>query len=126
MANMSLKKNEMPQQSPDIRRTNFDEVALGYTAEQAIDEAKRCLQCKNRPCVGGCPVNVKIPEFIAHVAEGDLLKQIHFLPSAEEFVRRRHSASQSVSAASKASRLQSADLSALLQTTICSTIRKNP
>ena len=71
MANMSLKKNEMPQQSPDVRRTNFDEVALGYTAEQAIDEAKRCLQCKNRPCVGGCPVNVKIPEFIAHVAEGD-------------------------------------------------------
>lgn len=71
MANMSLKKNEMPQQSPDIRRTNFDEVALGYTAEQAIDEAARCLQCKNRPCVGGCPVNVKIPEFIAHVAEGD-------------------------------------------------------
>ncbi len=71
MANMSLKKNEMPQQSPDVRRTNFEEVALGYTAEQAIDEAKRCLQCKNRPCVGGCPVNVKIPEFIAHVAEGD-------------------------------------------------------
>ena len=71
MANMSLKKNEMPQKSPDIRRTNFEEVALGYTAEQAIDEAKRCLQCKNRPCVGGCPVNVKIPEFIAHVAEGD-------------------------------------------------------
>jgi len=71
MANMSLKKNEMPQQSPDVRRQNFDEVALGYTAEQAIDEAKRCLQCKNRPCVGGCPVNVKIPEFIAHVAEGD-------------------------------------------------------
>ena len=71
MANMSLKKNEMPQQNPDVRRTNFNEVALGYTAEQAIDEAKRCLQCKNRPCVGGCPVSVKIPEFIARVAEGD-------------------------------------------------------
>ncbi len=71
MANMSLKKNEMPQQKPEVRCKNFDEVALGYTPEQAIDEAKRCLQCKNRPCVGGCPVNVKIPEFIARVAEGD-------------------------------------------------------
>ena len=71
MANMSLKKNEMPQQASEVRSHNFDEVALGYTEEQAIDEAKRCLQCKNRPCVGGCPVSVKIPEFIAHVAEGD-------------------------------------------------------
>ncbi len=71
MANMSLKKNEMPQQEPDVRRKNFDEVALGYTEEQAIDEAKRCLQCKNRPCVGGCPVAVKIPDFIGRVAEGD-------------------------------------------------------
>ncbi|MBQ5778064.1 MAG: NADPH-dependent glutamate synthase [Oscillospiraceae bacterium] len=71
MANMSLKKNEMPQQAPEVRSHNFNEVALGYTEEQAIDEAKRCLQCKNRPCVGGCPVNVKIPDFIAHVAEGD-------------------------------------------------------
>ena len=54
MANMSLKKNEMPTQSPDVRRRNFEEVALGYTAEQAIDEAKRCLGCKNKPCTGGC------------------------------------------------------------------------
>ncbi len=71
MPNMSLKKNEMPQQEPEIRSHNFDEVALGYTEQQAIDEAARCLQCKNRPCVGGCPVNVKIPDFIAKVAEGD-------------------------------------------------------
>ncbi|MBR5543040.1 MAG: NADPH-dependent glutamate synthase [Oscillospiraceae bacterium] len=71
MPNMSLKKNEMPQQSPDVRRTNFSEVALGYTEEQAIDEAKRCLNCKTRPCVAGCPVGVKIPEFIARVSEGD-------------------------------------------------------
>ena len=71
MANMSLKKNEMPSQAPDVRNGNFLEVALGYTPEQAMDEAKRCLNCKNRPCVGGCPVNIRIPEFIAKVAEGD-------------------------------------------------------
>ena len=71
MANMSLKKNPMPHQDPDVRNKNFDEVALGYTEEQAIDEAKRCLNCKNMPCVGGCPVKIKIPEFIANVAKGD-------------------------------------------------------
>ena len=70
MANMSLKKNEMPSQNPEIRKRNFEEVALGYTADQAIDEAKRCLNCKNKPCVGGCPVKINIPEFIALVAEG--------------------------------------------------------
>ena len=71
MANMSLKKNPMPAQEPSIRNKNFDEVALGYTPETAIDEAKRCLNCKNKPCVGGCPVNINIPEFIAFVAEGE-------------------------------------------------------
>ncbi len=71
MANMSLKKNEMPAQAPDVRNKNFNEVTLGYTAEQAIDEAKRCLNCKNKPCVGGCPVKIYIPEFIAKVAAGE-------------------------------------------------------
>ena len=71
MANMSLKKNEMPSQAPDVRNKNFLEVALGYTPEQAVDEAKRCLNCKNKPCVGGCPVKIYIPEFIAKVAEGE-------------------------------------------------------
>lgn len=71
MANMSLKKNEMPVQNPDVRNSNFKEVALGYTEEQAIDEAKRCLHCKNKPCVNGCPVKINIPEFIAQVAEGN-------------------------------------------------------
>lgn len=71
MPNMSLKKNVMPEQAPDVRNKNFEEVALGYTAEMAVDEAKRCLHCKNQPCVSGCPVNVHIPEFIAKVAEGD-------------------------------------------------------
>ena len=71
MPNMSLKKNEMPSQAPEIRNKNFLEVALGYTPEQAVDEAKRCLNCKNKPCVGGCPVKIYIPEFIAKVAEGE-------------------------------------------------------
>ncbi len=71
MANMSPKKNEMPVQAPNVRNKNFSEVALGYTEEMAIDEAKRCLNCKNMPCVQGCPVKIRIPEFIAKVAEGD-------------------------------------------------------
>ena len=71
MPNMSLKKNEMPAQDPQVRRRNFDEVTLGYTKEQAIDEARRCLNCKNRPCVSGCPVRIRIPEFIEKVAAGD-------------------------------------------------------
>ena len=71
MANMSLKKNPMPSQEPDVRNKNFDEVALGYTEEMAIDEAKRCLNCKNHPCVDGCPVNVRIPEFIQKIVEKD-------------------------------------------------------
>ena len=71
MANMALKKNEMPAQAPDVRNKNFSEVALGYTEEQAVDEANRCLGCKNRPCVGGCPVAIDIPEFIAKIKERD-------------------------------------------------------
>ena len=71
MPNMSLKKNEMPAQAPDVRNKNFLEVALGYTEEQALDEAQRCLHCKNKPCVAGCPVGIHIPDFIAKVAEGD-------------------------------------------------------
>ena len=71
MPNMSLKKNPMPHQDPVVRAGNFQEVALGYTKEQAIDEAQRCLHCKNMPCVSGCPVMIHIPDFIAKVAEGD-------------------------------------------------------
>ena len=71
MANMSLKKNPMPAQEPDVRNKNFDEVALGYTVEQALDEAQRCLNCKNKPCVQGCPVQIHIPDFIAKVAAGE-------------------------------------------------------
>ncbi len=71
MPNMSLKKNVMPHQEADVRNKNFEEVALGYTVEQAIDEAERCLNCKHKPCVNGCPVMVHIPEFIAKIREKD-------------------------------------------------------
>ncbi len=71
MPNMSPTKNPMPSQTPNVRSKNFDEVALGYTEETAIEEAKRCLNCKNKPCVSGCPVKIHIPAFIAKVAEGD-------------------------------------------------------
>ena len=70
-ANMSLTRNEMPVQDAKVRAHNFDEVALGYTEEQAIDEANRCLNCKSMPCVAGCPVKIHIPEFISKIKEGD-------------------------------------------------------
>ncbi len=82
MPNMSLKKNEMPHQAPDIRNKNFDEVALGYTEEQAIDEAKRCLNCKNKPCVSGCPVKIHIPAFIEKVAAGEFEEAYNIITEA--------------------------------------------
>ena len=71
MPNMDPKKCPMPSQEPNVRNKNFKEVALGYTEEMAVNEAKRCLQCKNHPCCSGCPVEIDIPGFIKHVAEGD-------------------------------------------------------
>ena len=70
-ANMSLTRNEMPTQDAKVRAHNFDEVALGYSEETAVDEAMRCLNCKNMPCVDGCPVRINIPEFISKIKEGD-------------------------------------------------------
>ena len=71
MANMRHDRNPMPTQDPAVRARNFDEVALGYTEAAALDEANRCLNCKNMPCVDGCPVKIHIPEFIAKIKEGD-------------------------------------------------------
>ncbi|MDD4378297.1 MAG: NADPH-dependent glutamate synthase [Eubacteriales bacterium] len=87
MPNMSLKKVAMPEQDPNVRNKNFLEVALGYREEMAKEEAQRCLQCKHKPCVSGCPVNVKIPDFIKLVAEGDFegayqkIKETNGLPA---------------------------------------------
>ena len=71
MPNMSMTKTPMPEQDANVRNKNFKEVSLGYTAEMAVEEAKRCLNCKKPQCVAGCPVNIRIPEFISKVAEGD-------------------------------------------------------
>jgi len=79
MANMSLNKCPMPSQDPMVRNKNFSEVALGYTLEMAMDEAKRCLNCKHKPCISGCPVFIDIPAFIAEVAKGDIEKAYEIL-----------------------------------------------
>ena len=71
MPNMSPKKNPMPTQAPSVRAHNFDEVALGYDERAALDEAQRCLSCKNMPCVSACPVNIQIPKFIGRIKDGD-------------------------------------------------------
>ncbi|MBQ2676694.1 MAG: NADPH-dependent glutamate synthase [Clostridia bacterium] len=81
MANMRNVKVDMPQQTPDIRNKNFDEVALGYTLEDAKEEASRCLNCKNKPCVSGCPVNVRIPEFIEAINNDNLKKAYEIIKS---------------------------------------------
>ena len=87
MADMSPEKVRMPEQDPEVRVTNFEEVALGYTDEMAIKESNRCLGCKTRPCVAGCPVNVQIPEFIKLVSQGDFegayekIKETNSLPA---------------------------------------------
>ena len=82
MANMQMEKTPMPEQEANVRNANFKEVALGYTLEQAQNEAQRCLNCKNKPCVGGCPVGIPIPEFVAKVAEGDLAAAYQLLSDA--------------------------------------------
>ena len=79
MPNMSLKKVEMPVQDPMQRRSNFTEVALGYTKEQAMEEAQRCLHCPTKPCISGCPVSVNIPDFIQAVKEGEFEKAYHII-----------------------------------------------
>ncbi|MGN0436473.1 MAG: NADPH-dependent glutamate synthase [Wujia sp.] len=81
MPNMSPTKVPMPQQEPDVRNKNFEEVATGYTAEMAMEEATRCLNCKHKPCVDGCPVNVPIPGFIEQVAAGEFEKAYEIITS---------------------------------------------
>ena len=82
MANMQMTKTPMPEQDPNVRNANFKEVALGYTLEQAMNEAQRCIHCKNPACVSGCPVGIPIPEFLAKVAEGDIAAAYEILSNA--------------------------------------------
>ena len=79
MANMNPKKCPMPSQDPMVRNRNFKEVALGYTFDMAVEEAQRCLNCKTKPCISGCPVFIDIPAFIAEVAKGDIEKAYEIL-----------------------------------------------
>ena len=81
MPNMSLTKVPMPEQDPNVRNKNFEEVALGYTKEMAMEEATRCINCKNKPCMSGCPVCVRIPEFIAQVAAGNFDEAYNIITS---------------------------------------------
>lgn len=81
MPNMSLTKVPMPEQDPNVRNKNFEEVALGYTKEMAMEEATRCINCKNKPCMSGCPVCVRIPEFIAKVAAGEFEEAYNIITS---------------------------------------------
>ena len=81
MPNMQMNKTPMPEQEPNVRNRNFLEVTLGYTAEMAINEAQRCLHCKNPQCVTACPVNIRIPEFIEKVAAGDFLAAYEIITS---------------------------------------------
>ncbi len=78
---MSLEKIKMPEQDPNVRNKNFEEVALGYDELMAMEEASRCLNCKNKPCVSGCPVNVRIPEFIEKVAAGEFAEAYRIITS---------------------------------------------
>jgi glutamate synthase (NADPH/NADH) small chain len=76
---LDLVRRPIPKQSPEIRRYNFNEVALGYAAETAIEEAKRCLQCKKPRCVDACPVEIDIPGFLQHIADGEFEKGVRLL-----------------------------------------------
>ena len=118
MPNMDPKKCPMPVQDPDVRNKNFKEVALGYTYEMAVNEAKRCLNCKNKPCVSGCPVNIDIPAFIAKVADEDMEGAYAVLSAS--------SALPAVFAASKRKAWASAVWSGLWPTGIGSTAPKSP
>ncbi len=82
MAKLNLNRVEMPRQKPEVRAKNYNEVALGYSAEQAFEEAERCLQCPKRPCVPGCPVQIDIPEFILALRDGNMPEAVRVLKSA--------------------------------------------
>lgn len=117
--------NRVPvrEQEPKVRATNFDEVCLGYNKDEAVEEAQRCLGCKNAKCITGCPVNINIPAFIAQVKEGNFeeayklsVSPVHSRQSAAVYVRRRASARANVSAESKATLFPSVNWSVSLLT----------
>ena len=90
--------NRVPvrEQDPKVRATNFDEVCLGYNMEEAMEEASRCINCKNAKCIQGCPVSINIPAFVKAVKEGKITEAADIRQSVDVYVRRRHSAKASV------------------------------
>ena len=82
-----LKRVPIAEQDPKVRATNFEEVCLGYTAEEAVAEAQRCIGCKNARCIQGCPVSIQIPDFIAKVKEGNFEEIIRLTKEAVELVK---------------------------------------
>lgn len=117
-----LKKVPVREQDAKVRATNFEEVCLGYNMEEAMEEASRCLNCKNAKCIQGCPVSIDIPAFIQEVKEGNIEEaykvignQVRFRQFADEYVHRNRSVKESVSAELKVSRFQSENLKDLLR-----------
>ena len=108
-----LKKVPVREQDAKVRATNFEEVCLGYNMEEAMEEASRCLNCKNAKCIQGCPVSIDIPAFIQEVKEGNI--EVRFRQFADEYVHRNRSVKESVSAELKVSRFQSENLKDLLR-----------
>ena len=114
--------NRVPvrEQEPKVRATNFDEVCLGYNKDEAVEEAQRCLGCKNAKCITGCPVNINIPAFIAQVKEGNFEEAYKIIGESSALpavcVRRRASARANVSAESKATLFPSVNWSVSLLT----------
>ena len=107
-----LKKVPVREQAPKVRATNFDEVCLGYNADEAMEEASRCINCKNAKCMQGCPVSINIPAFVHEVKEGNFEKAYQII-SAAVYVRRRASVKENVSAVSKAKPFPSENWSVL-------------
>ena len=112
-----LKKVPVREQDAKVRATNFEEVCLGYNMEEAMEEASRCLNCKNAKCIQGCPVSIDIPAFIQEVKEGNIEEayKVRFRQFADEYVHRNRSVKESVSAELKVSRFQSENLKDLLR-----------
>ena len=129
MADM-LKKVPVREQDAKVRATNFEEVCYGYNQEEAMEEASRCLNCKNAKCIQGCPVSINIPGFISKVKEGDIEGGLpgyrrspqHFRLSAVVYVLRNPSANVNVSAGSRENRYRSVSWKDLWQTMRWSTI----
>ena len=116
-----MKKVPVREQAPDVRNKNFDEVCLGYNKEEAMEEATRCLNCKNARCVQGCPVSIDIPAFIHQVKEGNIEEAYkiigkHSLLYVAVYVHRRHSVKVSVSEESRVNQYQLVSLKDLLLT----------